>query len=192
MSQINNLNIFTFIKDIYQSLKHIDQCFSIFNESVSSRLAKLEDNQQILIDKMASIEIALIKLGESNTTKSSLDKNLENELLKKMNIMNKTAFGNNTVELKPDELTFANILENGYTLLDINESLCKYDMNSITDGGNSMIMNNYINENLTDSLNDSFDNNNILENFKKDKEDNKENNKENNKEKQETLESLLF
>ena len=183
MSQINNLNIFTFIKDIYQSLKHIDQCFSTFNESVSTRLSKLEDNQQILIDKMASIEIALIKLGETNTTNSGLDKNLENELLKKMNIMNKTAFGNNTVELKPDELTFANILENGYTLLDINESLCKYDMNNIADGGTNN-MNNYVNENLTDSLNDSFDNNNILENFKKDNKDNKD--------RQETLESLLF
>ena len=182
MSQINNLNIFTFIKDIYQSLKHIDQCFSTFNESVSSRLSKLEDNQQILIDKMASIEISLIKLSETNTTNSGLDKNIENELLKKMNIMNKTAFENNTVELKPDELTFANILENGYTLLDINESLCKYDMNSIRNDGNNISIN--INENLTDSLNDSFDNNNILKNFKKDNKDNKD--------KQETLESLLF
>ena len=172
MTQINNLNIFTFIKDIYQSLKHIDQCFSTFNDSVSNRLSKLEDNQQILIDKMASIEIALIKLGETNNTKSSLDKNIENELLKKMNIMNKTAFGNDTVNLKPDELTFANILENGYTLLDINESLCKYDMNSITDVGNSMRMN--MNENLTDSLTDSLNKN--LENGNE----------------KETLDSLLF
>ena len=184
MTQINNLNIFTFIKDIYQSLKHIDQCFSTFNESVNNRLIKLEDNQQILIDKMASIEIALIKLGEVNNVKSSLDKNIENELMKKMNIMNKTAFGNNTVELKPDELTFANILENGYTLLDINESLCKYDYSSITDidanGNISNNLNNYMNENLTDSLDDSLSNllNNNLKN-------------ENEKEK-ETLDSLLF
>jgi len=181
MTQINNLNIFTFIKDIYQSLKHIDQCFSTFNDSVCNRLTKLEDNQQILIDKMASIEIALIKLGETNNTKSSLDKNIENELMKKMNIMNKTAFGNNTVELKPDELTFANILENGYTLLDINESLCKYDINSISDGDRSIsnvnnYVNNYVNENLNDSLNNLYDDN--LEN-------------ENNK-KKETLDSLLY
>ena len=156
MSQINNLNIFTFIKDIYQSLKHIDKCFSTFNESVSNRLIKLEDNQQILIDKMASIEIALIKLGENNNTNSSLDKNIENELLKKMNIMNKTVFGNDIVDLKPDELTFANILENGYTLLDINESLCKYDYNSILNENVSNNINNYVNENLTDSLTDSL------------------------------------
>ena len=162
MSQINNLNIFTFIKDIYQSLKHIDQCFSTFNESVNTRLTKLEDNQQILINKMDSIEIALIKLGEANNTKSSLDKNIENELMKKMNIMNKTAFGNNTVELKPDELTFANILENGYTLLDINESLCKYDYSSITDIDGSHNINS-TNENLTDSLNNNLKNGNEKE-----------------------------
>ena len=184
MAQINNLNIFTFIKDIYQSLKHIDQCFSTFNESVNTRLTKLEDNQQILIDKMASIEIALIKLGEVNNTKSSLDKNIENELMKKMNIMNKTAFGNDTVNLKPDELTFANILENGYTLLDINESLCKYDMNSISDingsGNRNNNLNNYINENLTDSLDDSLNDlsEHKLENV--------------NEKKKETLDSLLF
>ena len=186
MAQINNLNIFTFIKDIYQSLKHIDQCFSTFNESVNNRLIKLEDNQQILIDKMASIEIALIKLGEVNNTKSSLDKNIENELMKKMNIMNKTAFGNDTVNLKPDELTFANILENGYTLLDINESLCKYDMNSISDidgsgsGNRNNNLNNYMNENLTDSLDDSLDDlsEHKLENV--------------NEKKKETLDSLLF
>ena len=168
MTQINNLNIFTFIKDIYQSLKHIDQCFSTFNESVNTRLTKLEDNQQILIDKLASIEIVLIKLGETNNIKSSLDKNIENELMKKINIMNKTAFGNDTIDLKPNELTFANILENGYTLLDINESLCKY-----VDENNG---NNYINEILTDSLNDSTEHK--LENV--------------NDKKKETLDSLLF
>ena len=95
-------------------------------------------------------------------------------------------FGNDTVNLKPDELTFANILENGYTLLDINESLCKYDMNSISDidgsgsGNRNNNLNNYMNENLTDSLDDSLSNllNNNLKN-------------ENEKEK-ETLDSLLF
>ena len=186
MAQINNLNIFTFIKDIYQSLKHIDQCFSTFNESVNTRLIKLEDNQQILIDKMASIEIALIKLGELNNTKSSLDKNIENELMKKMNIMNKTAFGNDTVNLKPNELTFANILENGYTLLDINESLCKYDLSSISVGNgsenDSNNINNYMNKNLTELLDDSLD----------DSSEHKLENVNLNEKKKETLDSLLF
>ena len=78
MAQINNLNIFTFIKDIYQSLKHIDQCFSTFNESVNTRLIKLEDNQQILIDKLTNIESILHNISNMNKPNSGLDKTISN------------------------------------------------------------------------------------------------------------------
>ena len=132
MNSVNNLNIFTFIKDIYQSLKHIDQCFNNFNTVIGTRLTKLEDNQQILIDKLSGIEILLSKMGETNKTNAMLDKNIEYELLEKMKIMNNLNIngGNDRVDLKPDELTFANILENGYNLLDINESLAKYELDN--------------------------------------------------------------
>uniref|UniRef100_A0A6C0F0B6 Uncharacterized protein n=1 Tax=viral metagenome TaxID=1070528 RepID=A0A6C0F0B6_9ZZZZ len=131
-TNVNNLNIFTFIKDIYQSLKHIDQCFNNFNTVIGTRLTKLEDNQQILIDKLSGIEILLSKMGETNKTNAMLDKNIEYELLEKMKIMNNLNIngGNDRVDLKPDELTFANILENGYNLLDINESLAKYELDN--------------------------------------------------------------
>ena len=127
-SNVNNLNIFTFIKDIYQSLKHIDQYFSIFNKTISTRLTKLEDNQNIVNDKLSSIEILLIKLTESSKGSNSLDKNIERELLDKMSKMNEISHynimnGQNKIDLKPDELTFANILENNYTFTDINSSL---------------------------------------------------------------------
>jgi len=120
-NNINNLNVFTFIKDIYQSLKHIDKCFNDFNTNINVRITKIEDNQQVLIDKLSSIEILLNKMSEMNTTNGSLNKNIENELLEKMNKMN--SMNNNKmnsdykVELKPDELTFANILENNYSFL---------------------------------------------------------------------------
>ena len=123
-NNINNLNVFTFIKDIYQSLKHIDKCFSDSNTNINTRLTKIEDNQQILLDKILGIEILLNKMNESNTTNGSLNKNIENSLLEKMNKMNNNKMNNEyKVELKPDELTFANILENNYSFLDINTSL---------------------------------------------------------------------
>ena len=122
-NSINNLNIFTFIKDIYQSLKNIDKYFNDFNTNVNSRLSKLEDNQVIILDKLSSIETFLSKLNETNTSNVLLNKNIENELLEKMKIMNNSTLINNKVGLKPDELTFANILENDYTLSDINISL---------------------------------------------------------------------
>ena len=130
MSQnINNLNVFTFIKDIYQSLKHIDKCFNDFNTNINGRLTKLEDNQHILIDKMTVIESLLTKLSDSNTNSGSLNKNIENELLEKMSKMNSNQMNNKQInsnyriELKPNELTFENIIENNYTFQDIHMSL---------------------------------------------------------------------
>jgi hypothetical protein len=146
-NSINNLNIFTFIKDIYQSLKNIDKYFNDFNTNVNSRLTKLEDNQVIILDKLSSIETFLSKLNETNTTNILLNKNIENELLEKMKIMNNNTLINNKVELKPDELTFANILENDYTLSDINKSLLyssvNVNANANTNADNINLTNNF-------------------------------------------------
>lgn len=124
MSTVNNLNIFTFIKDIYQSLKHIDKTMTISNDDLNKRISKLEDNQQILIDKLTNIESILHKLNEMNKPNSGLDKNIEFELLEKMKKINLNEINNSKITLKPNELTFANILENNYGFNDINNSLC--------------------------------------------------------------------
>lgn len=121
-TNINNLNILTFIKDIYLSLKHIDNCFNSYKENIDSRLIKLEDNQQTILDKLTNIEHLLEKINLNTQNQVALDKNIENELMQKMNAMNKTSF-QEKLNLKPEELTFANILENGYSLLDINKSI---------------------------------------------------------------------
>jgi hypothetical protein len=123
MTTVNNLNIFTFIKDIYQSLKHIDKTMTISNDDLNKRISKLEDNQQILIDKLTNIETILNKLGEINKPNSGLDKNIEFELLEKMKKINLNELNNSKLALKPNELTFANILENNYSFNDINNSL---------------------------------------------------------------------
>jgi hypothetical protein len=123
MSNVNNLNIFTFIKDIYQSLKHIDKNFNDFNDTINVKIAKLEDNQQILLDKLTNIETLLENMSQINRTSVGLDKNLESQLLEKMSIMNNNNSNNDKIDLKPEELTFENILENNYSFQDINESL---------------------------------------------------------------------
>lgn len=124
MSHINNLNVFTFIKDIYQALKNIDIKFNDTNKILNDKIIQLEDRQNTIIEKLNNIEILLQKINENSTAKIGIDKELENELLKKINILN-TSGNNDKIDLKPDELTFANILENGYTFIDINESLAK-------------------------------------------------------------------
>jgi hypothetical protein len=132
-NSVNNLNIFTFIKDIYQSLKNIDKYFNDSNTNINSRLTKIEDNQLIILDKLSSIEIFLNKFNETNTTNILLNKNIENELLEKMKIMNSNNLNNIKLNLKPEELTFENILENGYTISDINKSLLQSNIENNID-----------------------------------------------------------
>ena len=184
MSSVNNLNIFTFIKDIYQSLKHIDKTSTISNDTLNKRITKLEENQQILIDKCNTIELLLNKLGENNTTHHNLDKTIEFELLEKMKKINQNEINNEKLNLKPEELTFANVIENNYNFSDINESI----------GNNTefLPLGNCIDTNLDNNLNNNLDNSiNTLDDNLNNIENNENINNYNNTN-SETLDSLLF
>ena len=119
---INNLNVLTFIKDIYSSLKHIDNSFNTMKENINSRLTLLEDNQKTILAKLELFETLLTKINETTKETISLDKTLENQLLNKLSSLNDTNI-DSKLELKPSELTFANILENNYSFGDINNTL---------------------------------------------------------------------
>lgn len=119
---INNLNVLTFIKDIYSSLKHIDTNFNSMKDNVNSRLTVLEDNQKTILAKLELFETLLTKLNETTKETISLDKTLENQLLNKLSSLNETGI-DSKLELQPSELTFANILENDYSFADINKSI---------------------------------------------------------------------
>ena len=125
MANINNLNVITFIKDIYQSLKHIDININVMKDNIDSRLKRLEDNQQTIITRLESLEILIGKINEKNYENSILDKNIENELLKKMTFLNNNSIPDEKLDLKPSELTIANLLENNFNLEDINNSLSR-------------------------------------------------------------------
>ena len=176
MNSVNNLNIFTFIKDIYQSLKHIDKTMTLSNDDLNKRISKLEDNQQILLDKLTNIEILLTKLGDMTKPNSSLDKTIEFELLEKMKRLNKNEVNNSKIALKPNELTFANILENNYEFNDINQSLG----NIISDNNTYDI---YDTNNTYNNREDTYNNKDIIENT---------NNTNTNNLKPESLDTLLF
>ena len=157
-SNVNNLNVFTFIKDIYQSLKHIDQSFSNVNESLTSRITKIEDTQNVIIDKLANIEILLSRIGETNRISHGINKNIEHELLEKMTKMNtiNMSSSNYRVELKPEELTFANILENDYSLHDINLSLSRHKTNNSNSNYNSNDISNDNSNDISNAMNSSI------------------------------------
>ena len=183
MTNINNLNVFTFIKDIYQSLKHIDQQFSNFNETINKRLTKIEDNHQIMVDKLTNIEYLLSKLGENHSVNTNLDKKIENELLDKMRIMNNLNIHNDDskIELKLDELTFANILENDYTFSDINDSITKSNEHNLY---------NTLDNNMSNNMSNNMDNN--LNNYSNKKIFFNSNSGSSNSNREESLNNLLF
>jgi hypothetical protein len=54
-----------------------------------------------------------------------MDSAIEKELLDKMYRLSSATEDATRLELKPKEMTIANLLENGYTMLDINNSLEK-------------------------------------------------------------------
>ena len=157
-SNINNLNVLTFIKDIYSSLKHIDNCFNSYKENINTRLMKLEDNHHIIIDKLTNIEQLILNCNMNSQKNNTLDSKIENELLEKINILNKA--NNNKIVLKPNELTFANILENNYNILDINNVMETQDVLDIHhDNTNNMLNNTNVENNTID--NNTIDNNTI-------------------------------
>jgi hypothetical protein len=122
-TNINNLNIITFIKDIYLSLKHLDVCFSTFKTDIDSKMIKLEGQYNTILEKISQIENSIVQVNERVSQSSNIDSVIEQELLDKMYKLSSVTEDTTRLELKPKELTFANILENGYTMLDINNSL---------------------------------------------------------------------
>jgi hypothetical protein len=188
---VSQLNIFTFIKDIYQSLKHIDSNFNTVNEKIVNRLTKLEDNQQIIIDKLNNLEIQIQKIGEIGNHKAELDKNIEIELLKKVKLLNNITTENQKIELKPDELTFANIIENGYTFVDINDSIIGNNNTNLSefDAVFNMDNNNYQNSNSNCNSNSNIESN--IEN-RENRESNNNSSNSSISSSRETLESLYF
>jgi hypothetical protein len=125
-ANINNLNIITFIKDIKISKKQIDQCLNTFRTDIDSRISKLEENYNTIQDKLINLEQIIIKMDNKLTDTSRIDKNIEAELFDQMYKLNKNTLEDTKLELKPKELTIANILENNYSIQDVNNSLNTY------------------------------------------------------------------
>jgi len=135
---INNLNIITFIKDIYLSLKHLDVCFSSFKTDIDAKMVKLEGQYETILERLSQLDSTLGQINDRVNQSSNMDSTIEKELLDKMYKLSSATEDAARLELKPKELTLANILENGYTMLDINNSLANnVDKDVITNSINS-------------------------------------------------------
>ena len=98
-------------------------------------MLKLEGQNEAILEKLSQLESSINQVNERVSQSSNIDSTLEKELLDKMYKLSCAAEDDNHLELKPREMTIANILENGYTMLDINNSLEKHtDTNKIFSG----------------------------------------------------------
>lgn len=120
---INNLNIITFIKDIYLSLKHIDMCFNLLKNDIDTKIIKLEGQYETILERLSQLENSIEQINTQVNKSSNIDNVIEKELLDKMYKLSSTTEDATCLELKPKELTIANILENSYTMQDIHNSL---------------------------------------------------------------------
>lgn len=120
---INNLNIITFIKDIYLSLKHLDICFSTFKTDIDGKMNKLDEQYKTILEKLSQLETNINHVNERIYQSSNMNSEIEKELLDKIYKLSSTAENSARLELKTKDMTIANILENNYTMLDINNSL---------------------------------------------------------------------
>jgi hypothetical protein len=151
---INNLNITTFIKDIYLSLKHIDTCFSTFKNDIDAKMIKLEGQYETILERLSQIETIVNQIRDKANDATNIDSAIEKELLDKMYKLSSAAENSTPLELKPKELTIANILENGYTMLDINNSL---QANMVSNGLNGL--NEYTPVDINDDISYNLQNN---------------------------------
>jgi len=187
---INNLNVLTFIKDIYSSLKHIDNNFNTMKENINSRLTLLEDNQKTILAKLELFETLLTKINETTKETITLDKTLENQLLNKLSSLNDTGI-DSKLELKPNELTFANILENNYSFGDINDTLTTNSAISDSEGASYIPSKPYRLSDIEPSPIDISNIDNDLHSFL-DNSNNTNNTLTKNVSSRETLDNLLF
>lgn len=187
---LSSLNVFTFIKEIYASIKNFNKKIDKYNTDMNNNhelIKKIQEN--CLFNLNRNYEL-LQNIHELINDKNKLDSNLKNSLENKLsNLISENLETNQKLQLNLQDLSFGNIVDNDYTFDDINNSLntsCLLNnLNSdnllVNINNNGQKINNGDEDNNSDEVknNGDEDNNGDEEDNNKDNNDNRE---ENNKE----------
>jgi hypothetical protein len=141
-TSINNMNIVTFIRDIYQSLKNLETRYQNLEN-------KVDQLQELVNDKLIVNEHKLNQLVEcvsslnsqiENSKQKSMNNELEKQLLQQMELLNKdvSQLSPPKLDLKLSEMTIANLVENNYTTEDIFKNIKNEDFNNKMDNNNDI------------------------------------------------------
>jgi len=184
--QLTNMNIFTFVKEVYASLKHITNKLNK-NESTIDNQHKKE------ISRLDAIEAKLdYIMQEQQAIKTMVhdyynsDQNLGNDIQQKMENLLSTSsdfsLDNSKLHLQPEDLTLANVDESNYSFADIQHSI----------DTNNTPLNSSLTQGLLDNTTDIFESINLQleDNLEEDLEN--DNDEEKNKSNEENIEDLVY
>jgi hypothetical protein len=136
---ISSLNIFTLIKEVYQSIKNFHKKLDNVSEEqrkLRSYIDKLNNDYDIKYQKQNELLTSISHKVESN---EEIDIRLRQDLESKLSsLMSNTIHDTENLNLNLNELTIGNLVDNNYSFNDINEQLQQFnqDSTSIVDKDN--------------------------------------------------------
>lgn len=150
--KISSLNIFTFIKEIYQSIKNFHKkldSMTTQQKEFRQYIDRINKEHDLHIKRMQeTIDNLALKLDNREAINNKLKNQLENKL---SNLMVETVDNNDRLNLNINELTIGNLVDNNYNISDINDQLSS---SSIMNNDNKSLLNDNMfvdNNNLSDT-----------------------------------------
>ena len=149
-SKLSNMNIFTFIKEIYSSLKYLIDRTTKTEDLLKSKFNTIDERISILQNENIELNTKLDLLHQIIQTHFESNDTLENDIQNKLEdlINDEPVIDGPDAKLNLDanELTIANLDENNYTFEDIQNSLDKenkdtsINQNMTLDEPNSLVL----------------------------------------------------
>ena len=121
-TSISNMNIITLIKEIFQTLKNLDARYYSLEDIVKSSMTNMSSKLELLEDKISEITRLQMQLLEMNKPPPPvINPNLERELQDHLKSLDGGVAPKLALNLS--EMTIANLLDNDYTVDDVNKNL---------------------------------------------------------------------
>ena len=127
---ISSLNIFTLIKEVYQSIKNFHKKLDIISEEqrkIKVYIDKLNNDYNLKYQKQTELLNSIKQKVDSN---EEIDFRLRQDLESKLgNLMTNTINDTDKLKLDLNELTIGNLVDNNYSLDDINKQIQNINLN---------------------------------------------------------------
>ena len=127
---VSSLNIFTLIKEVYQSIKNFHKKLDNISEEqrkMKAYIDKLNKDYTLKYQQQTELLNSIKQKVDSN---EEIDLRLRQDLeLKLGNLMTNTIDDSEKLKLSLNELTIGNLVDNNYSLDDINNQLQQFDIN---------------------------------------------------------------